>query len=102
MPKGGVKVNQMSPNYGITQKMSASYERKIIVFRRKTYRVASLIASAFLGEKPLGYDVAHEDEDSFNNRPYNLEYRTRKYNLNMPKIKEYHRAVCREKFTAGY
>ena len=100
MPHGGFKTNEMTPTYGVTVQMSKGYARKQVTFRRKTYRVASLIAEAFLGPRPDGYDVAHEDEDSLNNQLGNLEYRTRKYNLNMPKIKEYHRRVCRDKMTS--
>lgn len=100
MPYGGFKTNKLEPTYGVTQKMSANYQRKVITFRRKTYKVASLVAEAFLGERPQGLDVSHEDEDSFNNKSSNLEYRSRKYNLNLPKIKQYHREVCRNKMTA--
>lgn len=100
MPYGGFKINKLEPTYGVTQKMSKSYRRKIIVFRRKTYKVATLVAEAFLGPRPKGLDVSHEDEDGLNNIASNLAYRTRKYNLNLPKIKEYHRSVCREKMTA--
>lgn len=91
MPRGGFKTNQLKPTYGITIKMSKNYSRKIIVFRRKTYRVASLVAAAFLGPKPDGLDVSHKDEDSSNNAASNLCYETRKENLNRPKIKAYHR-----------
>lgn len=101
MPRGGIKINQMSPTFGITQNMSANYSRKQIVFRRKTYKVATLVAEAFIGLRPKGLDVSHEDEDSFNNRPSNLKYRTRKYNLNLPKIKEYHSSVCRIKMESN-
>lgn len=96
-----MKINQMSPTYGITVYIK-NYARRQITFRRKTFKVATLVAEAFLGPRPKGYDVAHEDELSLNNIPENLEYRTRKYNLNMPKIKEYHRAICRSKFNSRY
>lgn len=101
MPYGGEKVNQLAPTYGCTAR-SKNYERKILVFRRKTYRVASLVAEAFLGERPVGCDVSHKDEDSLNNRPDNLLYETRKQNLNRPKIKEYHSKVCRAKMTQTF
>lgn len=99
MPNGGFKINKLEPTYGFIQKMSKNYSRKTIVFRRKTYRVSSLIAEAFLGVRPDGFDVSHEDEDSFNNNASNLRYETRKDNLNRPKIKEYHQKVCRQKMT---
>ena len=99
MPKGGYKTNQLKPTYGFTQ-THKNYSRKIIVFRRKTYRVATLVAAAFLGPRPEGFDVSHKDENSFNNCESNLCYETRKKNLNRPKIKEYHSKVCRQKMTA--
>lgn len=97
MPNGGFKTNKLEPTYGTTQKMSKSYSRKIIVFRRKSYKISSLVAEAFLGPRPFGYDVSHKDEDSFNNQSDNLLYETRKENLNRGKIKEYHKRVCRDK-----
>ena len=36
--------------------------------------------------------VIHLDEDGMNNRPENLRWGTQKENLNMPKIKAYHRS----------
>jgi len=80
--------------------MSKNYSRKIVVFRRKTYKVATLIAETFLGNKPEGFDVSHKDENSLNNKPSNLLYETRKVNLNRPAIKEYHRQACRWKMAA--
>ena len=102
MPHGGYKVNQLSPTYGFDQKNSKNYTRKIVVFRRKTYRVAPLVAEAFHGRRPEGLDVSHKDENSFNNCPSNLEYTTRKVNLNMPRIKKYHSEVCRAKMEGRY
>lgn len=101
MPSGGFKVNQVSPTYGTTAKMSKNYVRKILVFRRKTYRVHQLVAEAFIGFRPLGLITSHKDEDSLNNRVDNLEYITRKENHNKPKLKEYHSQVCRIKMAGG-
>lgn len=100
MPNGGFKLNKLMPTKGVLQKCSGNYSRLIIVFRRKTYKVASLVAEAFLGARPKGKVVSHSDEDSINNRPNNLEYITQKENLNKPKVKEYHRRVCRAKMTS--
>ena len=49
--------------------------------RRELY-VHSMVAVAFLGPRPLGLDVNHIDGDKLNNRASNLEYATRKENLN--------------------
>lgn len=99
MPRGGWKTNKLEPTYGYVQ-ATKNYKRKTIVFRRKTYRVASLVAEAFLGYRPDDLDVSHKDEDSLNNKSSNLMYESRKENLNRPKIKEYHKKVCRHKMTA--
>lgn len=97
MPNGGVKINKVSETYGIISRTSPNYAKKHIVFRRKTYKVSRLVAEAFLGPIPEGLDVSHKNEDSFDNRPSNLVFETRKANLNRPKIKTYHRSVCRAK-----
>jgi hypothetical protein len=99
MPSGGFKINQMSATYGVTVRMSENYLRKQLTFRRRTYRVHSLVAEAFIGQRPVGLDVSHKDENAINNRPDNLMYETRKANLNRPAIKEYHRSVCKLKMT---
>lgn len=46
----------------------------------KTYRIHNLVARAFIGEKPNGYDVCHKDGDSTNNKLSNLRYDTRQQN----------------------
>lgn len=43
--------------------------------------VHKLVALAFLGERPLGYDINHIDTDKLNNRADNLEYCTRSENI---------------------
>lgn len=44
-------------------------------------RVAHLVAAAFLGERPVGYEIHHKDAVKHNNRVENLEYVTRKRNI---------------------
>jgi len=97
MPRGGVKVNYMAATHGYRKFSSKNYFCMQVTFRRKSYKVATLVALAFLGPRPQGLDVSHIDEDSSNNRPENLVYESRKANLNRPKIKQYHRQICRSK-----
>lgn len=56
-------------------------------------KVHRAVCEAFHGPVPFeGAVVIHLDEDGLNNRPENLKWGTQKENLNMPKIKEYHRS----------
>jgi hypothetical protein len=49
--------------------------------QKRKFTVHSLVAGAFLGPRPPGYDINHIDLDKSNNRADNLEYVTRKQNL---------------------
>lgn len=49
--------------------------------KRRYLRVASLIAAAFIGERPQGMVVRHIDGNLLNNRPENLAYSTQKENI---------------------
>lgn len=49
--------------------------------KRRNKTVHDLVASAFIGARPQGYDVNHIDGDKTNNSPSNLEYVTRKENM---------------------
>ena len=44
--------------------------------KKKTYTVHSLVALAFIGERPEGYDVLHANGNSQDNRLENLSYDT--------------------------
>lgn len=47
----------------------------------KTHTVHTLVSEAFIGPRPKGYDVAHEDGTRTNNKVENLRYKTRQENL---------------------
>lgn len=49
---------------------------------RKSRYVHNLVMEAFVGEKKLGYEVNHKNEDKSDNRLENLEYITSKENNN--------------------
>lgn len=48
---------------------------------RKRFRVHSLVAQVFIGSRPEGLDVCHNDGDKHNNWVENLRYDTRKENI---------------------
>ena len=48
--------------------------------KKKHYTIHSLVAQAFIGERPEGYDVCHIDGDKLNNNLQNLKYDTRSQN----------------------
>ena len=48
---------------------------------QKTFRVHSLVAAAFLGERPLGMEVCHNDGLKENNSVSNLRYDTHLENM---------------------
>lgn len=106
-PNGGYRAYLPEPNYGRTSKSSkgAAHEYRHVAIRnttegprQKTRKVHQLVCEAFHGPKPFPEAVViHLDEDGHNNRPENLKWGTQKENLNMPKIKAYHRSRTGER-----
>lgn len=98
MPNGGSRKRTFGPSYGVRVTTTGQIPfRMQIVSRRKTKRVHRLICEAFHGSPGEGEEVMHLNECPIDNRPDNLRWGTRKENLNHPKIKSYHRRVCKEK-----
>lgn len=48
---------------------------------RRTFNVAVLVARAFIGPRPVGLEVLHNDGANTNNRSSNLRYGTRQENM---------------------
>lgn len=87
MPYGGTRTRQLAATAGalVAGQKGAKYQRHIVLFKRKTYKVARLVCLAFHGAPPEGRNYAlHEDENSSNNTPGNLRWGTQKENLNAP------------------
>lgn len=87
MPHGGLRKYGGFPYDGVWSKRD---KRMIIGVRGKTYKVARLVAEAFLGPPPFPRAVVmHLDENSRNNNVENLQWGTQKENLNAPGFLEY-------------
>lgn len=65
------------------QRMKNGYREVYVCIdsHRKHRTIHSLVAQAFLGEKPKGYDVMHLNGDRSDNRLENLAYGTRAENF---------------------
>lgn len=96
MPHGGHRLYIPEPVIGSVSRAKAGAThcyRNIWVKRYGNMKVHQLVCEAFHGEKPAPDSVViHKDEDGLNNRRENLRWGTQKENLNMPKIKAFHRS----------
>ena len=96
MPHGGIKHYETSPTSGQVRraKKGAAHSYRGVHFRGiGNIRVHQAVCEAFHGPKPFPTAVViHIDENAHNNRPENLKWGTQKENLNMPKVKAWHRS----------
>lgn len=104
MPNGGVRSYTPSPTFGHERRARRGASHTYLAVSSKFYgniKVHQAVCEAFHGPKPFADSVVmHLDEDATNNKPDNLAWGSQKENLNMRKVKDYHRAVARIKF--GY
>lgn len=81
----------------------------------KTFQVHKLVAEAFIGPCPEGYEVNHKDSDRANSMVNNLEYVTRRENIlhsvangrwvvnnRLPVLTQDQADDIREKLASGY
>lgn len=96
MPHGGWRDYKTKPIYGTKTKASKAARHVYMGAYNKFFgnvKVHRLVCEAFHGPAPFqGAVVIHLDEDATNNMPCNLKWGSQKENLNMPKIKAYHRS----------
>lgn len=96
LPNGGYRLYAPQPILGVERKAKAAASHVYLgtwVRKYGNIKVHQAVCEAFHGPKPFATAVViHKDEDALNNRPENLKWGTQKENLNMPKIKAYHRA----------
>lgn len=96
LPNGGYRLYAPDPVAGSVTRShigAAHSYRGIYAKRFGNIKVHRAICEAFHGPAPFERAVViHLDEDAHNNRSDNLKWGTQKENLNMPKVKAYHRS----------
>lgn len=97
MPRGrGVRNYIPKPTYGVDRRANKNAHHVYKGIYSKFYgniKIHQAVCEAFHGPKPFdGAVVIHLDEDGTNNRQENLRWGTQKENLNMPKVKKYHKS----------
>lgn len=87
MPRGGTRTYRPKPTTGSVTRSRPSDRRAYRnVYNRKfgNIKVHRAVCEAFHGPCPEGMETLHIDEDALNNRADNLEWGTRRQNLNAP------------------
>ena len=96
LPNGGQRSYLPKPSYGFLTRSSVTAKHEYMNYKSRKYgniKIHRAVCEAFHGPCPFdGAVVIHIDEDATNNRPENLKWGTQKENLNMDRIKEYHRS----------
>ncbi len=96
MPNGGYRTYDPKPIIGViarSKKGATHCYRNMWTKERGNLKIHQLVCEAFHGPKPFPEAIVlHRDEDGLNNRESNLKWGTQVENLNMPKIKAYHRS----------
>lgn len=95
MPNGGARMYETKPSFGVFT--SAAKGARHVYFGNYircigNIKVHRAVCEAFHGPAPFPRAVVlHLNENGLDNRPENLRWGTQKENLNMPRVKEYHR-----------
>jgi len=92
MPNGAVRKQETLWRYGEVRKSNkeASHTYMGTTYRKKNYKIHTLVCEAFHGPAPSDKSVVlHLNEDGTDNKPENLRWGTQKENLNMPKYIAY-------------
>jgi hypothetical protein len=77
----GVETTRLSPGKMLKPgRMGGREHVSVAIGKGNSMPVHYLVALAFIGPRPEGYDVAHGDGDASNNRVGNLRYATRASN----------------------
>jgi len=96
MHQGGYRLYEPVPTAGVETRACKGASHAYLNISSQKFgnmKVHRMVCEAFHGAPPFtGAVVIHLDENALNNRPENLKWGTQKENLNMPKIKAYHRS----------
>jgi len=96
MPNGGFRRYLTQPRFGTVMRSAKEATHTYMGIWSKKYgnlKIHFLICEAFHGPRPTPTSVViHKDEDGLNNAADNLCWGSQKENLNMPKVKAYHRS----------
>jgi hypothetical protein len=96
LPNGGYRVYLPEPATGVVCKAATNAMHEYRGYWARHFgniKVHQAVCEAFHGPKPFdGAVVIHMDENAHNNRPENLKWGSQRENMNMPKIKAYHRS----------
>lgn len=84
MPYGGLRTYGGYEGFG-----QWDGKRFVYMLKGRTYKVHRMVCEAFNGPPKKGQVCMHLDEDSSNNKPWNLEWGTQKQNLNAPGFLKY-------------
>jgi hypothetical protein len=95
-PNGGIRKYSTKPRSGVVHLPSCGGTHTYLKAWNKFFgnvAVHRAVCEAFHGAPPFAKAVVlHLDENAHNNVPENLRWGTQKENMNMPKLKEYHRS----------
>lgn len=99
LPNGGYRIYTPKPVFGQISRAgrSARHERLITMIKGTNkqipVKVHSLVCEAFHGPRPDEKAVViHINENAFDNRAENLRWGSQRENMNMQKMKEYHKS----------
>ena len=98
------RIYSLLRNKFLKPRMSMDGYKRVCLFndgKRYEYRVHRLIAETFIDNPDNFPQVNHKDENKKNNNFSNLEWCTKKYNMNYGKLKNFHKKEI-AKYENGY
>jgi hypothetical protein len=84
--KTGKLCTRRAPSKVLSAAANPTGHRYVVLGNRSSRTVHSLVADAFLGPRPDGWEVRHLNGQAYDNRPANLQYGTRSENAEDSKL----------------